>query len=262
MHAIGAATGISRVDALQSSDAEAKSRPKKDDAREHGAPEVEDRVSLSKELRIRQDRAQGAEEERSEQAQEEDALRSGMGALAASASERERVRELLLRDIETRTADATEGSDRTIKSLPSFEVDIGPYGRAYAVGDGASLEPPARKSTAEAPDDVGTVIGETGLSDVAAEDEAEIQASAEPDSAREAQEAADPAQTTGRGRAPPQPWETQESDRAARASEATAREESPLPPPAERTARAYQSALGLVRAPSGSEGSTIIDELG
>ena len=233
--ALGAAAGLVRIAPLRSSDADVTAAPKHH-RQEAPTPEVEDRISFSKEVRIRQDVVRTTEEQRSEDAGSEDPLASGMGAEAASAAERERMRELLLRDIETRTAGAAGGVDGTIRSLPSFEYDIGPYGRAYAVGDGAVIERP-----------------EVEASEVAHAQDPARAAEEAPASREEARRAAQPSETTDHGAAavPPNRSEsTPEPEQAKDLGWST-------PAIGERTARAYQSALDLAEAPGGFEGSTV-----
>jgi SprA family protein len=61
-----------------------------------------------------------------------------------SAEDLARRRELWARDMEVRTEDATELPDGSVHSLPTFEYEAGPDGRAYAV-DGAApvpIDPP------------------------------------------------------------------------------------------------------------------------
>lgn len=55
-----------------------------------------------------------------------------------SADDLARRRELWARDMEVRTEDATDLPDGTVKTLPTFEYEAGPDGRAYAI-DGAQL---------------------------------------------------------------------------------------------------------------------------
>jgi hypothetical protein len=55
-----------------------------------------------------------------------------------------RRRELWARDMEVRTEDATELPDGSVHSLPTFEYEAGPDGRAYAV-DGAQLWVPPQE---------------------------------------------------------------------------------------------------------------------
>jgi hypothetical protein len=75
-----------------------------------------------------------------------DAIRASTRIVAAprdtmeqrSAEDLARRRELWARDMEVRTEDATELPDGSVHTLPTFEYEAGPDGRAYAV-DGAEL---------------------------------------------------------------------------------------------------------------------------
>lgn len=200
--------------------------------------EVVDPVSLSKESRIRQDIVTDSE---SAEEQSRDAFRD---RFAASGEERDRLRELAQRDLEMRASGSAEGIDRALKSLPSFEVDIGPFGRAYAVGDGAALERP------QSPELV-----------LPAEDKPEPEFPPELELQRvESEGIADPASPTSAERPEPGSQVVSEygSERLER-RDASGNEESStstgedLPSPAlsERTARAYQSAASMSHAPGG-----------
>jgi hypothetical protein len=68
-----------------------------------------------------------------------------------SADDLARRRELWARDMEVRTEDATELPDGSVKTLPTFEYEAGPDGRAYAI-DGAQLwVPPQHADDEEEP---------------------------------------------------------------------------------------------------------------
>ncbi|HWB74019.1 MAG TPA: hypothetical protein VG755_03665 [Nannocystaceae bacterium] len=60
-----------------------------------------------------------------------------------------RRRELWARDMEVRTEDATDLPDGSVRTLPTFEYEAGPDGRAYAV-DGAQLWVPPQPTDDEA----------------------------------------------------------------------------------------------------------------
>lgn len=67
-----------------------------------------------------------------------------------SADDLARRRELWARDMEVRTEDATELPDGSVRTLPTFEYEAGPDGRAYAV-DGAQLWVPPQHTDEEQP---------------------------------------------------------------------------------------------------------------
>ena len=67
-----------------------------------------------------------------------------------SADDLARRRELWARDMEVRTEDATELPDGSVRTLPTFEYEAGPDGRAYAV-DGAQLWVPPQQTDEEEP---------------------------------------------------------------------------------------------------------------
>src|SRR5690606_37795604 len=97
-----------------------------------------------------------------------------------------------------------------------------------------------------------------GVGDDAEEAESAIQRL--PGSETEARDAAAPSQTTGRGRMDSEPVDATQAAPETEKDGAAAEGGAALfgaPSPGERTARAYQSALGMVEAPGGLEGSNI-----
>ena len=97
----------------------------------------EDRVSLSGEVKTRLDVTRGAEETRSDSSGEQSTNRR------LSPDERERLRELFNTDMNVRTELAhVPIGEGPLRGLPSFELELGPDGRAYAVEPGVQFEPP------------------------------------------------------------------------------------------------------------------------
>jgi len=253
LNAIGVGTGISRAAALRSSDVEARKAPE-DKHRDETFSGVVDPVSLSREARIRQDVVRSTGDESSGGPRGEDE--------AASAAERERVRELLLQDMKERSASAGEGVDRSIRSLPSFEYDIGPYGRAYAVGEGAQIErpeppaspsssagdsKPAEETTEPLPPGWGApVVAEATTSDPEAADEEK----AALEDGSNTQVPHEPVDGDPSSKAPPATL----GDAWANAAQAAA---PGIDHHAERSARAYALAQTLTRAPGGFESTSV-----
>lgn len=106
------------------------------DAQGVGPIEVIDSVNVSQEARVRQDVAQAAERAYLDQRGEGD-TRGGLDD--SSRGERERLRALATQDAEVRVADANLGIEAPLRGTPSFEVEVGPFGRAYAVDAGVTL---------------------------------------------------------------------------------------------------------------------------
>jgi hypothetical protein len=97
----------------------------------------EDRVSLSGEVRTRLDVTSGTEETRSDSSGEQPERHW------LSPDERERQRELFNTDMNVRTELAhVPIGEEPLRGLPSFELELGPDGRAYAVQPGVQFEPP------------------------------------------------------------------------------------------------------------------------
>jgi hypothetical protein len=97
----------------------------------------EDRVSLSGEVRTRLDVTRGTEETRSDSSGEQPMKHR------LSPDERERQRELFNTDMNVRTELAhVPIGEEPLRGLPSFELELGPDGRAYAVEPGVQFEPP------------------------------------------------------------------------------------------------------------------------
>jgi hypothetical protein len=60
-----------------------------------------------------------------------------------SPEQRERIRELVKTDMTVRTELASvPAGEEPLRSLPSFRVELGPDGRAYAIEPGVTFEPP------------------------------------------------------------------------------------------------------------------------
>lgn len=219
------------------------------DATGVGPPEIVDEVTLSNEVRIRQNVTQASERVRPQDA-EEDVPR------AASVADQERMRELYRTDLQTRAGDDVPSEVGTIRMLPMFEVDIGPLGRAYAVDQGLDFDRPDPPSLPPiGPETVASPGFETdtGPPDPFAVDEVEaelppvgpvedettvVRADASRPRVRAGGEPVDTEPIRVAGPEPP--------------SEAPTRIELPQPNRAEQTAAAYQRAAALTGAPSGS----------
>lgn len=103
----------------------------------HGV-EYEDRVSLSGDVQTRLDVTRGIEETRPDGSGDDQPMRSRM-----SPEHRERIRELFETDMSVRTELATTPAGaEPLRGLPSFTVELGPDGRAYAVEPGVEFDPP------------------------------------------------------------------------------------------------------------------------
>ena len=119
-------------------------------------------MSLSGEVRIRLDVTRGIEGARAR----DDPMRDRM-----SPEQRERIRELFATDMNVRAeASRVPADEEPLRGLPSYQVELGPDGRAYAVEPGVEfdVEPATdRQRCAEAyraaaelpgePEDYGTV---------------------------------------------------------------------------------------------------------
>lgn len=195
----------------------------------------EDRVSLSGEVRTRLDVTRGTEETRSDSSGDEPMKHR------LSPDERERQRELFNTDMDVRTELAhVPIGEEPLRGLPSFELELGPDGRAYAVEPGVKFEPPK--------------IREPELPHA-------VEASPPPDAEREVTKAEAPreferAAIEERGFPPALP------ERPGRAEKKPPPEEGPVEaaPQHTRVADAYRAAAQLTTAPGGF--ADPVDELG
>ncbi len=97
----------------------------------------EDRVSLSGEVRLRLDVTRGTDETSSEKGGD-DPMHHRM-----SPEQRERIRELFVTDMSVRAEDShAPAGEKPLRGLPTYELELGPDGRAYAVEPGVAFEPP------------------------------------------------------------------------------------------------------------------------
>jgi hypothetical protein len=193
----------------------------------------EDRVSLSGEVRTRLDVTRGTEETRADSSGEQSVKHR------LSPDERERQRELFNTDMNVRTELAhVPVGEEPLRGLPSFELELGPDGRAYAVEPGVQFEPPKIREP-----ELPTAVEAAPLPPLEME---KAEASKEPERAA----------IDERGFPPALP------ERPERAEKKPPPEEEPVEgaPQHPRVADAYRAAAQLTTAPGGF--ADPVDELG
>lgn len=229
----------------------------RNDTAAQGVVAISDRTAVSPRGLVRQDRTTEAEEARGQRRGEDENTRAGTGD-PASSQERARLRELYLQDMQVRSdGSGVAAGDAPLRGSPMFEVEVGPFGRAYATDSGVVYDPP------QAPDERPMSIDTGRLPPVDAPgrvldeeapllDAGPVERSRAEDALREIQQIS---------AMPAPPGETESSPVSAEPDAEVAPQRA-SPRAEQKTAEAYRQAANLAQTPGGTNVSQSLDAFG